>query len=41
MTSYGDLARRIRLGEDSALELKQVAVAGSRVTAGSEPISRS
>lgn len=33
MTSYGDLARRIRLGEDSALELKQVSVAGSRVTA--------
>ena len=33
MTSYGDLARHIRLGEDSALELKQVAVAGSRVTA--------
>ena len=33
MTGYGDLARRIRLGEDSALELKQVSVAGSRVTA--------
>lgn len=35
MTDYGDLARRIRLGEDSALELKQVSVAGSRVTAPS------
>ena len=33
MTGYGDLARRIRLGEDSALELKQVTVSGSRVTA--------
>ena len=33
MTSYGDLARRIRLGEDSALELEQVSLAGSRVTA--------
>lgn len=33
MTGYGDLARRIRLGEDSALELKQVSVTGSRVTA--------
>ena len=33
MTSYGDLARRIRLGEDSALEFKQVSVTGSRVTA--------
>ena len=33
MTTYRDLARRIRLGEDSALELKQVTVAGSRVTA--------
>ena len=33
MTSYGDLPQRIRLGEDSALELKQVSVAGSRVTA--------
>ena len=33
MTSYGELARRIRLGEDSALELKQVSVTGSRVTA--------
>ena len=32
MTGYGDLARRIRLGEDSALELKQVSVTGSRVT---------
>ena len=32
MTSYGDLARRVRLGEDSALELKQVSMAGSRVT---------
>ena len=35
MTDYGDLARRIRLGEDSALELNQVSVAGSRVTAPS------
>ena len=33
MTGYGDLARRIRLGEDSALELKQVTMSGSRVTA--------
>ena len=33
MTSYGDLARRIRLGEDSVLELKRVTVSGSRVTA--------
>lgn len=33
MTGYGDLPRRIRLGEDSALELKQVTVSGSRVTA--------
>ena len=33
MTSYGDLPQRIRLGEDSALELKQVSVAGARVTA--------
>ena len=33
MTDYGDLARRIRLGEDSVLELKQVSVSGSRVTA--------
>ena len=33
VTSYGDLARRIRLGEDSALELKQVSVKGSRVAA--------
>ena len=33
MTSYGDLARRIRLGKDSALERKQVSLAGSRVTA--------
>ena len=33
MTGYVDLARRIRLGEDSALELKQVTVSGSRVTA--------
>ena len=31
MTGYGDLARRIRPGEDSALELKQVTVSGSRV----------
>jgi len=33
LTSYGDLPQRIRLGEDSALELKQVSVAGARVTA--------
>ncbi len=33
MTSHGELAGRIRLGEDSALELKQVSVTGSRVTA--------
>ena len=33
MTGYGDLAGRIRLGEDSALELKQVTVSGSRVAA--------
>ena len=33
MTSYEELARRIRLGEDSALELKRVEVAGARVTA--------
>ena len=31
MNSIEDLARRIRLGEDSALELKSVAVAGGRV----------
>ena len=30
---YGDLARRIRLGEYSALELTRVSVSGSRVTA--------
>lgn len=33
MTGYEDLARRIRLGEDSAPELKQVTMSGSRVTA--------
>ena len=33
MTRYGDLASRIRLGEDSVLELKQVFLSGSRVTA--------
>ena len=33
MTRYGDLARRLRLGEDSVLELKQVSLSGSRVTA--------
>ena len=33
MTRYGNLAKRIRLGEDSVLELKQVSVSGSRVTA--------
>ena len=33
MTGYGDLPRRIRLGEDSALELKQISVVGSRVIA--------
>jgi predicted HTH transcriptional regulator len=33
MDSIDDLARRIRLGEDSALELKRVLLAGARVTA--------
>lgn len=33
MDSLDDLARRIRLGEDSELELKRVLLAGSRVTA--------
>ena len=33
MTGYGNLPRRIRLGEDSALELKQISVAESRVIA--------
>ena len=33
MTGYGNLPRRIRLGEDSALELKQISVVGSRVIA--------
>lgn len=33
VTRYGDLAKRIRLGEDSVLELKQVSVSGSRVKA--------
>ena len=33
VTRHGDLARRIRLGEDSVLELKQVSVSGSRVKA--------
>ncbi len=33
MTRYGDLARRIRLGEDSVLEPKRVSLSGSRVTA--------
>ena len=33
MTGHDDLLRRIRPGEDAALELKQVSVAGSRVTA--------
>ena len=31
MNQIGDLARRIRLGEDSALEFKSVVVAGNRV----------
>jgi predicted HTH transcriptional regulator len=33
MESLDDLARRIRLGEDSELELKRVLLAGARVTA--------
>ena len=33
MDSIDDLARRIRLGEDSALELKRVLLAGAQVTA--------
>lgn len=33
MDSLNDLARRIRLGEDSELELKRVLLAGARVTA--------
>jgi predicted HTH transcriptional regulator len=33
MDSHDDLARRIRLGEDSELELKRVLLAGARVTA--------
>lgn len=33
MDSLDDLARRIQLGEDSALELKRVLLAGARVTA--------
>lgn len=33
MDTTDDLARRIRLGEDSALELKRVLLAGARVTA--------
>src|SRR5436305_12523474 len=33
MDSHDDLARRIRLGEDSELELKRVLRAGARVTA--------
>ena len=32
MTSHDDLARRIRLGEDSTLELKRILLSGSRVT---------
>ena len=32
MIPYEDLARRIRLGEDSTLELKRVLVSGARVT---------
>ena len=32
MNRHGHLARRIRLGEDSTLELKRVVLAGSRVT---------
>ena len=33
MMEHGELVRRIRLGEDSTLELKRVLVAGSRITA--------
>ena len=33
MMESGELVRRIRLGEDSTLELKRVLVAGSRITA--------
>jgi predicted HTH transcriptional regulator len=33
MDSFDELARRIRLGEDSELELKRVLLAGARVTA--------
>ena len=32
MIDPNDLARRIRLGEDSTLELKRVLLAGDRVT---------
>ena len=32
MNGHGDLAHRIRLGEDSTLELKRVLLAGSKVT---------
>ena len=32
MMPHEDLARRIRLGEDSTLELKRVLLSGSRVT---------
>ena len=32
MTQREDLLRRIRLGEDSTLELKRISLAGSRVT---------
>ena len=32
MIPHDDLARRIRLGEDSTLEFKRVLLSGSRVT---------
>ena len=32
MIGFGDLTRRIRLGEDTTLELKRVLLAGSKVT---------
>ena len=38
MNSVGDLARRIRLGEDSTLEFKRVFVTGSRVSAPSRSV---
>ncbi len=40
MTDHDELARRIRLGEDSALELKQVLLAGDRVTERKEERNR-